>query len=81
MSPDQLQKKIETLAPGTQVQVMDLTGTQDHYQVVVVSEAFAGKRLIEQQRMVMAIVKPEVDSGEVHALTMRTFTPEQYANL
>lgn len=81
MSPEQLQKKIETLAPGTQVQVMDLTGTQDHYQVVVVSEAFAGKKLIEQQRMVMAVVKPEVDSGEVHALTMRTFTPEQYANL
>lgn len=81
MSPEQLQQKIETLAPGTQVQVMDLTGTQDHYQVVVISPAFNGKKLIEQQRMVMAVVKPEVDSGEVHALTMRTFTPEQYANL
>lgn len=81
MSPEQLQKKIESLAPGTQVQVMDLTGTQDHYQVVVISSAFEGKRLIEQQRMVMGLLKPEVDSGEVHALTMRTFTPEQYAKL
>ncbi len=81
MTPEQLQKRLESLAPGTECQVMDLTGTQDHYQVVVVSPAFAGKMMIEQHRMVMGLVKTEVDSGEVHALTMRTFTPEQYAKL
>lgn len=60
---------------------MDLTGTQDHYQAVIVSPAFEGRLMIEQHRMVMALVQVEIDSGEVHALTLRTFTPKQYQAL
>lgn len=81
MTPDQLKTRLETLAPGTQAEVMDLTGTQDHYQAVVVSPAFAGKMMLEQHRMVYKTVQTEVDSGEVHALTLKTFTPEQYDKL
>lgn len=72
MTPDQLKMKLETLAPGTQAEVIDMTGTMDHYQVVVKSPAFKGKMIIEQHRMVMAVVQREIDSGEVHALTMKT---------
>ncbi len=78
MSPDQLKTRLQSLSPGTQADVMDLTGTEDHYQAVIVSQAFAGKMMIEQHRMVYALVQKEMDSGEVHALTLRTFTPEQY---
>ena len=78
MKPEALKARLETLGPGTQAMVMDLTGTEDHYQVVVVSSQFEGKMMIQQHRMVMAIVQAEIDSGEVHALTMKTFTPEQY---
>jgi acid stress-induced BolA-like protein IbaG/YrbA len=81
MTPDQLKARIETLSPGTEAQVMDLTGTQDHYQVVVVSPVFEGKMMIEQHRLVMGTVQAEIDSGEVHALTMKTFSPAQYAKL
>ena len=81
MTPDQLKARIETLAPATEAQVMDLTGTQDHYQVVVVSPAFEGKMMIEQHRLVMGTVQKEIDSGEVHALTMKTFSPAQYRKL
>ena len=81
MTPDQLKKRLETLAPGTQVQVIDLTGTQDHYQAILVSKAFEGKMMIEQHRQVMKLVQAEVDSGEVHALTLKTYTPEQYQRL
>ena len=78
MTPDQLKSRIETLGHGTQAYVMDLTGTQDHYQAVVVSDSFLGKMMIEQHRMVMGILQTEIDSGEVHALTMKTFTHAQY---
>ena len=40
--------------------------------------AFQGLSMIEQHRKVFAIVQAEVDSGEVHALTLKTFTPEQF---
>ena len=81
MRPDELKARLEKLAPGTQAEVMDLTGTQDHYQAVIVSPAFAGKMMIEQHRMVFALVQKEMDSGEVHALTLKTFSPEQYKKI
>ena len=78
MTPDALKARIETLAPGTSAEIIDLTGTQDHYQAIIISPAFDGKMMIEQHRMVMGILQSEIDSGEVHALTMRTFSPAQY---
>ena len=77
MTPNQLKERLETLAPGTQAEVVDLTGTMDHYQAVIVSPAFMGKMMIEQHRMVFKLVQAEVDSGEVHALTMKTYTPDK----
>jgi len=78
MTPEQLKQRIETLAPGTSAEIIDLTGTMDHYQAIVISPVFEGKRVMEQQRLVMGILQAEIDSGEVHALTMRTFSPDQY---
>jgi stress-induced morphogen len=74
MTPQQLKARLETLAPGTVAEVTDLTGTQDHYQAVIVSPVFEGKMMIDQHRMVYAIVQSEVDSGEVHALTLKTYS-------
>jgi stress-induced morphogen len=78
MTADQLKERIETLQAGTRAQITDLTGTEDHWSVTIVSPAFEGKSMIEQQRMVMTILKTEIDSNEVHALTMKTYTPSQY---
>ena len=78
MSPEQLKSVIEKLAPGTRAEVTDLTGTQDHYQAIVISPVFVGKMRIEQHRIVFDLLKKEIDSGAVHALTLKTFTPEIY---
>jgi stress-induced morphogen len=51
----------------------------DHYQVTVVSPAFQGKMMVEQHQMIMGLLKAEIDTEEVHALSMKTFTPEQFA--
>lgn len=77
MTPNELKARLETLATGTNAEVVDLTGTQDHYQAIIVSPVFEGKLMIEQHRMVYKLVQSEVDSGEVHALTLKTFTPQQ----
>ena len=77
MNATQLKNRIETLAAGTQVvELVDLTGTQDHWQALIVSPAFEGKTMIQQHRMVFELLKDEVASNEVHALTLRTFTPK-----
>jgi len=81
MKPDELAKKIESLGNGTKAEIMDLTGTEDHYQAVIVSPAFEGKMMIEQHRMVFDVLAAELKSGEIHALTLKTFTPEQFAKI
>ena len=78
MKPTQLKERLESLCPGTHAEVIDLTGTEDHYQATIVSPAFEGKLMIEQHRMVFQLVQAEVDSGEVHALTLKTFTPKKF---
>ncbi len=78
MNPIQLKARLEGLSQATQVEVVDMTGTEDHYQALIISPAFEGKMMIEQHRMVFKLVQSEVDSGEVHALTLKTYTPEQY---
>ena len=77
MTPEKLKARIEELSPGTRAEVVDLTGTMDHYQAVVISPAFAGKMTIEQHRMVLDLFQNEIASNEVHALSLKTYTPEQ----
>lgn len=72
MSPQQLQERLSQLGPGTAAEVTDLTGTQDHYQVSIRSPAFQGLSLIQQHQKCFALVKAEVDSGELHALSLKT---------
>ena len=78
MTPEQIQVRLQDLGPGTQAQVTDLTGTQNHYQAVIVSPAFEGKMMMEHHRMVFGLFKSEVDSGELHALTLKTYSPSQF---
>jgi acid stress-induced BolA-like protein IbaG/YrbA len=62
--------------PGAQVQV---TGDGSHFDAVVVSPLFEGLTPIKKQRLVMDTVKTQIASGELHALSIKTFTPEQWA--
>jgi BolA protein len=55
-------------------------GSESHFKVIVVSPRFVGKSLIEQQRLVNTILADELKGG-VHALTMKTLTPERWEAL
>jgi stress-induced morphogen len=77
LSLEELKARLEELAPGTQANVTDLTGTRDHWQAVIVSPVFEGKMMIEQHRMVMKLMQAEIDSGVVHALTIKTYAPSK----
>lgn len=59
--------------------VTDLTGTKDHWEAVIVSAAFSGKNRIQQHQMVYAALG-ELMSGPVHALALKTYSPESWAS-
>ncbi|XP_072284424.1 bolA-like protein 1 [Pyxicephalus adspersus] len=52
-------------------------GSETHFKVVVVSEAFNGKPLIQRHRLVNDLLKEEL-AGSVHALSIQAKTPEQW---
>nr|WP_239124844.1 BolA family transcriptional regulator [Leptolyngbya sp. CCY15150] len=70
---------IKTGLSDAQVQVQDLTGGGDHYQVIVVSSAFEGKGLVQQHQLVYGAVKQAMSSEAIHALALKTYTPQQWA--
>jgi stress-induced morphogen len=78
ITPSQVKAKIEAGIPDAQVQVMDLTGTGDHYKAVVISAAFAGKSLVQQHQLVYGCVRAEMASEAIHALALETHTPEAW---
>lgn len=54
------------------IQVIDLTGTADHWEVAVKSSAFQGLSRVEQHQHVMKAFAAELKTGEVHALAIKT---------
>jgi stress-induced morphogen len=63
---------IRATLPDAQVQIWDRTGTMDHFDVLIRSNAFAGKSLLDRHRLVEKAVKPARDDGRIHALAIRT---------
>ncbi|MFZ9641856.1 MAG: BolA family protein [Candidatus Methylopumilus sp.] len=48
-----------------------------HFEAVIVSPAFVGKNMVQQHQLVYQILGDRMRS-EIHALSMRTFTPETW---
>jgi len=72
MTPEQMKKRLEENYPESAIEVFDLTGTHDHYEVMVESSAFQGMSRIQQHQHVMSCFAPELKTGEVHALSIKT---------
>jgi acid stress-induced BolA-like protein IbaG/YrbA len=81
ITPDEIKQTLAKSFPVTLIESQDLTGGGDHWQVIIVSPAFEGKGLLEQQRMVNDALKQEMESQRIHALTMKLYTPAQWEKL
>jgi acid stress-induced BolA-like protein IbaG/YrbA len=66
---------------GEMVEVRDLTGTDNHFEVRVVSAAFEGKTPVERHKLVYAPLRDWIDDDTVHALSVRAYTPAQHESL
>ncbi len=77
MSVEELTRKIRVTFPDAYVEVHSTRNTGQHYAAVVVEESFRGLSRVRQHQKVYEAVKP-VPSPEIHALQLRTFTPEEW---
>ena len=62
--------------PDADVTIRDRTGTHDHFNVTVRSNAFAGKTLIAQHQLVYRALKAALADGRVHAVELTTIIAE-----
>ena len=75
MEPEQVKQLIEAGLPECQVTV---TGDGSHFDVTVVGDVFEGKTMVQEQQMVYAALGDRITSGEIHAVTIKAYTPKEW---
>ena len=78
LDPKMIEQRIRESLGATDVRVRDTTGTGDHFEALVVSAAFEGKSMVEQHQLVYARLKDLLATGELHALALDTYTPDEW---
>jgi len=53
-------------------------GKESHFKVIVVSEAFAGLRLVQRHQKIYAVAGDLLSPGKIHALAIHAFLPEEW---
>ena len=76
LSSAQLENYITQSLPCDYIQVLGDDGT--HFEAVIVSPAFEGKRMLQQHQLVYAALGDRM-RAEIHALSMKTYTPAAWA--
>jgi len=76
MYPEELRAII---AAGLACEHLEVSGDGHHFEALIVSAAFSGKSRVQRQQQVNALLRGYFDSGELHALSMKTQTPEEWS--
>lgn len=75
----QVEAMIQEQIPDAQVMIRDLTGGGDHLEAVVISSEFAGKTRVKQHQMVYGALQSALATEAIHALALKTYTPDSWA--
>lgn len=76
MQPEQVEKII---AAGLSCEHLQVVGDGHHFEALIVSAEFAGKNRVQRQQRVNEVLRQHFNSGELHALSMKTQTPEEWS--
>ena len=76
VTPESIQSGI---AQGMKTTHLSVTGDGQHFEAVVVSCEFAGKSRIQRHQIVYRSLGDRM-RGEIHALSMKTYTQEEWEN-
>ncbi|OGA52110.1 MAG: BolA family transcriptional regulator [Betaproteobacteria bacterium RIFCSPLOWO2_12_FULL_62_58] len=74
VEPNQIKQYIES---GLECEFVEVAGDGHHFEAVIVSPAFRGKSKIQQHQLVYRVLGDRMRE-EIHALSMRTLTPEEW---
>lgn len=75
MTTDEIKKLI---AAGIEDSQITVNGEGGMFDTIVVAEQFEGLSAVKRQQMVYATVNSQISSGDIHALSIKAYTPEQW---
>lgn len=75
VTPESIQQGI---AQGMATEHLSVSGDGQHFEAVVVSKEFTGKNRIQRHQLVYQTLGERM-RGEIHALSMKTYTPEEWS--
>lgn len=81
LTTEWIRERVMGALPGAVVEIIDTTGTNDHFEARVVSEQFVGLPMVRAHQLVYAPLKDVLATGELHALALKTYTPDQWAQV
>ena len=73
-TPDDVRRYI---AAGLECSVLEVSGDGQHFEALIVSSLFEGKRLVQRHQIVCRALGDRMRE-EIHALSMRTLTPAEH---
>jgi acid stress-induced BolA-like protein IbaG/YrbA len=76
MNPEHTKQLIRA---GMACERLELDGDGQHFEALVVSAEFAGLNRVQRQQRVYQTLKAELASGELHAISFKTLTPEEWS--
>ena len=76
VTPESIQRSVESSLPCEHVEV---SGDGQHFEAIIVSASFAGLSRVKQHQLVYAALGDRMRE-EIHALSMQTLTPQQWAD-
>ena len=80
MQAQELKELLESRLPQCEFIVQGDDG--QHFQVIAISEAFAEIKMpVKKQQLVMTQLSEEIASNQVHAVALKTYTPEEWAKV
>jgi acid stress-induced BolA-like protein IbaG/YrbA len=78
ISNEQVKTLLQEKMPDADIHI---DGDGYHYRAIIVSENFSGKSTVDRHKVVYAALSNTITSGAMHALVLKTFTPEEWAEL
>lgn len=76
MQIEEVTQLIVSAIPDAEVHVQ---GEDTNFTADVISTAFGGVTTVNRQKKVLASVKEQLATGDIHALSVKTYTPEEWA--
>ena len=77
MPIEEVRGQLEKAFPDDRIELSSPMQDDNHFQLLIVSERFTGKSMVEQHQLVYRALGDAMQEA-IHALALRTYTPEQW---